>query len=71
MYYVCLFFCVWIYVQTQTYSRIWYTENIPVHQPFGVFLQLVEDGVVAEFEDEVEFPLPPEHLDEIDEVGML
>ena len=28
----------------------------------GVLLQLVEDGVVAELEHQVQLPLPPEHL---------
>ena len=36
-----------------------------------MLLQLVENRLITEFEDEVQFPLPPEHLNEVDQVGML
>ena len=37
----------------------------------GVFLQLIEDGVVTKLEHEVQLPLPPEHLDQVHQVRVL
>ena len=39
--------------------------------PLGILLQLVEHGVVAELEHEVQLPLPPEHLDQVHKVRVL
>lgn len=39
--------------------------------PSGMAVQLVEDGVVAVLEHQVELALAPEHLHQVDQVGVL
>jgi hypothetical protein len=36
-----------------------------------VFLQLMQHGVVAVLEDQVQFALPTEHLNQVDQIRML
>lgn len=40
------------------------------HSPLGVLVQLVENGVVAVLKDQVQLPLPPEHLQQVHQVGV-
>jgi hypothetical protein len=36
-----------------------------------MFFKLVEDGPITKFEDEVQLPFPPEHLDQVHQIRML
>ena len=41
------------------------------HPPSGILFELVEHRPLAELEDEVQLLFPPEHLDQVDQVGVL
>ena len=41
------------------------------HSPSGIFFELVEHRPLAELEYEMELLFPPEHLDQVDQVGVL
>lgn len=40
------------------------------HSPPGVLVQLMENCVVTVFEDQMQPPLPPEHFQQVHQVGV-
>jgi hypothetical protein len=40
-------------------------------QPFGIGLKIVKHSAIAVFKDEMQLPVPLEHLDQVDQVRML